>query len=63
MLLIFTLGRKDVLSYRDLGIRRGLMLLNRRETLDDSDFEFYRRRYSPYGTLASLYLWRFQDGE
>lgn len=44
MLLIFTLGRKDVLSYRDLGIRRGLMLLNRRESLDDNDFEFYRRR-------------------
>jgi len=63
MLLIFTLGRKDVLSCRDLGIRRGIMLLNRLESLEESDFEFYRRRYSPYGTLASLYLWRFQDGE
>lgn len=63
MLLIFTLGRKDVLSCRDLGIRRGIMLLNRLESLEESDFEFYRRRYSPYGTLASLYLWRFQDGD
>lgn len=62
MLLIFALGRPDVLSYRDLGIRRGIMLLNRLEHLSEKEFEFYRKRYSPYGTLASLYLWRIKDG-
>ena len=61
MLLIFALGRRDVLSFSDLGIRRGLMLLNNLETLTDDDQDFYRRRYSPYGTLASLYLWRIKD--
>ena len=62
MLLIFALGRKDVLSFKDLGIRRGIMLLNRLDDLSETEFETYRTRYSPYGTLASLYLWRIKDG-
>ena len=62
MLLIFALGRPDVLSFRDLGIRRGIMLLNGLDRLTEQDFAFYRRRYSPYGTLVSLYLWRIKDG-
>ena len=62
MLLIFALGRPDVLSFNDLGIRRGIMQLNRLDSLDEARFEYYRKRYSPYGTLASLYLWRIKDG-
>ena len=62
MLLIFSLGRPDILSYKDLGIRRGIMMLNGLAELTEEDFEYYRRRYSPYGTLASLYLWRIKDG-
>ena len=61
MLLIFALGRKDILSFRDLGIRSGLMRLHKLDRLSEEDFEQYRRRYSPYGTLASLYLWRIKD--
>ncbi len=62
MLLIFARGRPDVLSFKDLGIRRGIMMLNHLDSLDESEFEYYRKRYSPYGTLASLYLWRIKDG-
>lgn len=62
MLLIFSLGRPDVLSYKDLGIRKGIMMLNKLNELSESDFEYYRKRYSPYGTLASLYLWKIKDG-
>lgn len=62
MLLIFALGRPDVLSFRDLGIRRGIMLLEQKEALSAEEFETFRRRCSPYGTLASLYLWRIKDG-
>ncbi len=62
MLLIFALGRPDVLSFKDLGIRRGIMLLNNLDSLDETQFECYRQRYSPYGTLASLYLWQIKDG-
>ena len=61
MLLISALGRPDILSYKDLGIRRGIMLLYGLQTLTEKQFEEYRKRYSPYGTLASFYLWRIKD--
>lgn len=57
MLLIFSLGRMDVLSYKDLAIRRGMMNLYKLKELTKADFEKYRKRYSPYGSVASLYLW------
>ena len=58
MLLIFSLGRMDVLSYGDLAIRRGLCKLYGHETLTQGQFAEYKKRYSPYGSLASLYLWK-----
>ncbi len=58
MLLIFSLGRPDVLSYGDLAIRRGIQRLYRHKNPPTREqFERYRRRYSPYGSTASLYLW------
>ncbi len=57
MLLIFSLCRPDVVSYRDLAIRRGMMNLYGLKELSKEKFERYRKRYSPYGTVASLYLW------
>ena len=59
MILLFCLQRPDVLSYDDLAIRRGLRMLYRHKTLDRARFERYRRRYSPCGSVASLYLWRW----
>ena len=57
MLLIFSLGRPDVVSYGDLAIRRGMMILYGLKTLSREKFDSYRQRYSPYGSVASLYLW------
>lgn len=57
MLLIFGLKRPDVVSWNDLGIRRGMMNLYGLSSLERQQFEIYRERYSPYGTVASLYLW------
>jgi len=62
MLLLFALGRPDVLSYSDLGIRNGIKLLYGLDALTEEDFAVYRRRYAPYGTLASLCLWEIKDG-
>lgn len=58
MLLIFSLQRPDVVSYGDLAIRRGMMTLYGKDRLDKKEFEKYQKRYSPYGTVASLYLWQ-----
>ena len=57
MLLIFSLGRPDVVSYGDLAIRRGMMNLYGLKKLSREKFDSYRQRYSPYGSVASLYLW------
>jgi DNA-3-methyladenine glycosylase II len=57
MILIFSMQRPDVVSWGDFAIRRGMMRLYGRETLDRAAFDRYRRRYSPCGSVASLYLW------
>lgn len=57
MLLISSLNRPDILSWGDLAIQRGIMRLYRHKTLDKIRFARYRKRYSPYGSTASLYLW------
>ncbi len=62
MLLIHSLLRPDVLSYGDLAILRGLRMVYRHRTITKEQFERYRRRYSPYGTTASIYLWRVSAG-
>ena len=61
MLLIFSLYRPDVLSYKDLAIRRGIMKLYGHKELSKDRFERYRKRYSPHGTVASLYLWAISN--
>ncbi|MEW9123950.1 MAG: DNA-3-methyladenine glycosylase [Thermotaleaceae bacterium] len=57
MLLIFSLNRLDIVSYKDLAICRGMMNLYGLKTLSKEQFEKYKKRYSPYGSVASLYLW------
>jgi DNA-3-methyladenine glycosylase II len=62
MLLIFCLQRPDVMSFGDLAIRRGLRMLYRHRAIDRRLFDKYARRYSPCGTVASLYLWAIAGG-
>lgn len=57
MLLIFSMERSDVVSWGDLAIKRGMMKLYGHKKLDKVKFERYKKRYSPYGSVASLYLW------
>ena len=57
MLMIFSMQRPDVVSWGDLAIRRGMMTLYGLKDLTREQFHEYRKRYSPYGSVASLYLW------
>lgn len=61
MLLIHSLERPDILSFKDLGIRRGIMRLYDLDDLTKEEFKIYKDRYSPYGTVASLYLWKISS--
>ena len=57
MLLIFSLCRPNVVSYGDLAIRRGMMNLYNLKDLPKEKFARYIKRYSPYGSVVSFYLW------
>lgn len=59
MLLMFDLGRPDVLPAEDLGIRKGYALTYRRRELPKPSTILRRgRRWRPYRSVASWYLWR-----
>ncbi|MCC8028842.1 MAG: DNA-3-methyladenine glycosylase 2 family protein [Lachnospiraceae bacterium] len=62
MILIFSMQRPDVVSFGDLAIQRGMRMLYHHREIDRKKFERYKRRYSPYGTVASLYLWAIAGG-
>ncbi|MBP1995130.1 DNA-3-methyladenine glycosylase family protein [Paenibacillus eucommiae] len=57
MMLINSMERRDVVSWGDIAIRRGMMKLYGLPALTKEQFEQYRLRYSPYGSVASIYLW------
>lgn len=62
MLLIFSMQRPDILSFGDLAIQRGLRMVYHHRKITPSLYQKYKRRYSPYGTVASLYLWAVAQG-
>ena len=62
MILLFCMQRPDIFSYDDLAIRRGLRMVYRHREIDRARFEKYRRRFCPYGSVASLYLWAVSGG-
>lgn len=62
MLLIFSLNRMDVFSKQDLGIKRGISMLYHHKKITDELMKKYEKRYHPYGSLASLYLWEISSG-
>jgi DNA-3-methyladenine glycosylase II len=65
MLLMFALGREDVLALDDLGIQQAMKALYK---LDASNKKTLReemirvsKKWSPYRTYACLHLWRWKD--
>ena len=62
MLLLFTLGRPDVLPVSDLGVRKGFQLtFKKRELPEASTLIRHAERWRPYRSVASWYLWRAVD--
>ncbi len=64
MMLMFRLGRPDILPVDDLGIRKGAQLVDKHEEMPAPKALAERgERWGPYRTYASLYLWRIADFE
>jgi DNA-3-methyladenine glycosylase II len=64
MLMIFYLGRPDVIPASDFGIRKAFSLLYRRgRPVTPAAILRHGNRWRPYRSLASWYLWRSLDPE
>lgn len=62
MMLMFRLGRPDVLPIDDLGIRKGAQRVDKLEAMPTPKELLARgERWGPYRTYASQYLWRIAD--
>ena len=63
MFLIFGLGRPDVLSVHDAGLRRAIkMLYDLKEMPAAAEMMVIGEPWRPYRSVASWYLWRAADG-
>jgi len=59
MFLIFSLGRMDVLPVGDLGLKKGVQLLNSASELPtETEIEKIAEKWRPYRTVATWYLWK-----
>jgi DNA-3-methyladenine glycosylase II len=62
MLLIFNLGRPDILPAEDLGVRRGYQIAYKKLSLPEpAQLHRISSRWVPFRTTAALYLWRTAD--
>ncbi|MEF8782232.1 MAG: DNA-3-methyladenine glycosylase 2 family protein [Haloarculaceae archaeon] len=60
MQLLFTFGRPDVFPVGDLGVRKGMWALFD-ESLSRAEMIEEAKRWEPYRSYASLYLWRVEE--
>jgi len=61
MLLIFRLGRPDVLPVDDYGVRKGFAIAFGGDVPAPRAVTARGERWRPYRTMASWYLWRAVD--
>lgn len=62
MFLIFSLGREDVFSVLDLGLRNVVKDLYQNPNLTNQDIDAIAQTWSPYRTVVSHFLWHAYDG-
>ena len=63
MLLMFSLGRLDVLPVSDFGVRRGFTVLHRKKVMvTEKQLLAHGEKWRPYRSVAAWYLWRVLDG-
>lgn len=57
MFLMFSLGRSDIFPSGDLGLRNAFEK-SIKKGLDKKRMEIFARRWKPYRTIASWYIWK-----
>ena len=62
MLMIFSMQRRDVFSFGDLALLRGMRMVYHHRVINKQLFSRYKKRFSPYASIASLYFWAVAGG-
>jgi len=63
MFLMFSLGREDVFSVLDLGLRNALKKLYELPNLTNQEIEEMSLNWSPYRSIVSHFLWHAWDSQ
>ena len=62
MFFIFALGKSNILPKKDLGLLKAISLTYKiKLPIKDKDLEKLFKKWSPYNTIATWYLWRSLD--
>ncbi len=63
MFLLFSLGREDVFSALDLGLRNAVKIIYNNQDLTQLEIENISEKWIPYRSIVSHYLWHAWDNE
>ena len=64
MILLFTYNRSNIWPIQDIGLLRAISINYKKKYLPPKQFvELLKRRFSPYCSVATWYLWRSIDPE
>lgn len=64
MFLMFTLGRENIFSFGDLGLKKGMVkVYNLKEMPTEEKSEKITAKWNPYKTYGSIALWQAVDQE
>ncbi|WP_438263522.1 DNA-3-methyladenine glycosylase family protein [Bacteroides hominis] len=62
MLMLFSMQRRNILSFGDLALLRGMRMVYHHKMISRQLFDRYKKRFSPYASIASLYFWAVAGG-
>lgn len=57
MLMLFSMQRRNILSFGDLALVRGMRMVYHHKVINRQLFDRYKKRFSPYASVAGLYFW------
>ncbi len=61
MFLMFRLGREDIFSLGDLGLKNGLKKYLGKSELSKDEIDEYTKRWAPYRTYGAIAMWHLLD--
>ncbi|MBC8312250.1 MAG: DNA-3-methyladenine glycosylase 2 family protein [Candidatus Marinimicrobia bacterium] len=63
MFLMFTLNREDVFPFGDLGVKKGVAIIEKLNELPtEKQMAIISEKWKPYRTIAAWYMWKLVDG-